>query len=230
MGSWQAASAGDISGKVTLKGTPIPEKAIEFNDVCGPLDHAVKTTRWFVVGKDNGLADVFVYISKGLEGKKFPVNTKPVEITQTGCMYYPYVVGAMVGQPVVFKNGDPFMHNVHGTPDVDGNTEFNVAEVSQGDVNDSKFTASITKPEVLVRIKCDVHNWMFCYVGVQDHPFFAVTDKDGQFKIPNVPPGKYTLTAYHLKTHGRTSGVSQEITVGDAALTADFTVEAPTPK
>jgi len=231
MGSWQAALAGDISGKVTLKGTPIPEKAIEFNDTCGPLAHAVKTTRWYVVGADNGLADVFVYISKGLPaGQKYPVPSTPVDIDQTGCMYYPYVVGAMVGQPVRFKNDDPFMHNVHGMPKVDGNTEFNVAEPSQGDINDTKFTSSITKPEVLVKVKCDVHPWMFCYVGVQDNPYFAVTDKDGKFTIHDVPAGTYTLTAYHLKTHGASPGVTQDVTVGSAAVTADFTVEAPAPK
>jgi plastocyanin len=231
-GSWQIASAGDISGKVTLKGAPLPEKNIPFDtDVnCGPLSHAVKTTRYYVVGKDNGLADVFVYISKGLEGKKFTAPSTAMEINQEGCMYYPYVTGAMVGQVVKFKNSDPFMHNVHALPRVDGNTEFNFAQPSQGDVNDTKWVASITKPEVLVKIKCEVHNWMFCYVGVQDNPFFAVTDKDGHFNIPNVPAGTYTLTAYHLKTHGGSPGVSQQITVAAGPVTADFTVEAPTPK
>jgi plastocyanin len=229
-GSWQAAFAGDITGTVTLSGKPIPEKTIEFDSVCGALPHEVTTTRWYVVGKDNGLADVFVYISKGLEGKKFTPPTTPVVINQEGCMYYPYVSGAMVGQPVEFKNDDTFMHNVHGLPKVDGNSEFNIAEVSQGDVNDTKFAESITKPEVLVKVKCDVHPWMFCYVGVQADPFFAVTDKNGHFKIPNVPPGKYTLTAYHLKTDGSKPGVSQDITVGDGPVTANFTVVAPAPK
>jgi plastocyanin len=229
-GSWQIASAGDVTGTVTLKGSPLPEKTIDFGDVCGALPHDVKTTRYFILGKDNGLGDVFVYISKGLEGQKFTAPTTPVVINQEGCMYYPYVSGAMVGQPVEFKNSDTFMHNVHGLPRADGNSEFNIAEVSQGDVNDTKFASSITKPEVLVKVKCDVHPWMFCYVGVQDNPFFAVTDKDGHYKISNVPAGTYTLTAYHLKTHGGTPGVSQQITVAAGAVTADFAVDAPTPK
>jgi plastocyanin len=230
MGSWQIASAGDVTGKVTLKGTPLTEKPLPFDDTCSALHPAVKTTRWFVVGKDNGLADVFVYISKGLEGKTFPVPATAVEINQEGCMYYPYVIGVMVGQTLKFKNSDPFMHNVHGMPRADGNQEFNIAEPSQGQVNDTSFAANITKPEVLVKVKCDVHPWMFCYAGVQSHPFFAVTDKDGNFKIPNVPPGTYTLTAYHLKTHGGTPGVSQQITVAAGPVTADFTVDAPAPK
>ena len=136
----------------------------------------------------------------------------------------------MVGQPFAIKNSDPFMHNIHALPKVDGNTEFNFAQPSQGDVNDTKWAASITEPEVLVKIKCDVHPWMFAYVGVQNHPFFAVTDKDGNFKIANVPAGKYTLTAYHLKAHGASPGVTQEITVADSPVTANFTVEVPAPQ
>ena len=101
------------------------------------------------------------------------------------------------------------------------------AQLSQGDVNGTKFAANITKPEILIKIQCDVHLWMMCYVGVQDNPFFAVTDKDGHYAIPKVPPGNYTLTAHHPKTHGGTAGVSQTITVAAGQTTADFTVTAP---
>src|SRR5665213_366774 len=94
-GSWQIASAGDVTGKVTLKGTPPPEKPIAFTDTCSPLNPKVTTTRHYVVGKDNGLANVVIYISKGLEGKKFPPKTEPVEINQEGCNYHPYVLGVL---------------------------------------------------------------------------------------------------------------------------------------
>lgn len=228
--SLQIVCAGDVVGKVTLQGTPPPEKAIAFDDTCSKLNPPVTTTRHYVVGKDNGLGNVFVYISKGLEGKKFPIPSAAVEINQTGCNYDPYILGCMVGQTMRIKDSDPIMHNIHALPKVEGNSEFNFAEMAQGDVNDSKWTASITKPEVLVKMKCDVHPWMFCYVGVLDHPFFAVTDKDGNFKIADVPPGSYTLTAYHLKTHQNTPGVTQEIKVADASpVTANFTVELKAP-
>ncbi|MGA2748324.1 MAG: carboxypeptidase regulatory-like domain-containing protein [Verrucomicrobiota bacterium] len=226
-GLMQRASAADVSGKVTLKGTPPPEKTIAFDDTCSKLHPTVATTRHYVVGQDNGLANVFVYISKGLEGKKFTPPTQGIEINQEGCNYQPYVSGVMVGQPVIIKNSDPLMHNIHAMPKADGNTEFNFAQPNQGDVNDSKWVSCIKSPEVLVKLKCDVHPWMFAYVGVQDHPFFAVTDKDGNFKIANVPAGKYTLTAYHLKAHGTKPGESQEITVADSPVTANFTVEVP---
>jgi hypothetical protein len=228
-GSLQIAFAGDVTGKVTLKGTPPPEKTIGFDDTCSKLHPTVATTRHYVVGQDNGLANVFVYISKGLEDKKFTPPTQAVELNQQGCNYDPYVSGVMVGQPLAIKNSDPLMHNIHALPKVDGNTEFNFAQPSQGDVNDTKWTASITTPEVLVKVKCDVHQWMFAYVGVQNHPYFAVTDKDGNYKIGNVPAGTYTLTAYHLKAHGATPGLTQDITVADGPVTANFTVEVPAP-
>jgi hypothetical protein len=114
------------------------------------------------------------------------------------------------------------MHNVHATPRL--NKEFNFAQPTQGKVDEKAFD----KPEVLVRMKCDVHPWMFAYVGVVEHPYFAVTDKEGKFTIPNLPPGKYTLEAYHLKTHLTKPGLTQEITVGEGEKkTVNFTVELP---
>jgi hypothetical protein len=226
----QAAGAGDVTGKVTVNGTPPPEKPIAYDDTCSKLHPTVPTTRHWVVGKDKGLANVFVYISKGLEGKKFTPPTTPVELDQVGCNYEPYVFGVMIGQPVRIKNSDPLMHNIHALPKVDGNGEFNFAEPSQGDINDTKWIENIKAPEVLLKIKCDVHQWMFAYAGVVDHPFFAVTDADGNFKIANVPPGKYTLTAYHLKAHGAKPGETQEITVADGPVTANFTVQVPAPQ
>jgi hypothetical protein len=221
--------AGDITGKVTVKGTPPPEKTIAYDETCSALHPTVPTTRHWVVGKDHGLANVFIYISKGLEGKTFTPPTTPVDLEQVGCNFQPYVFGVMVGQPVRIKNGDPLMHNIHALPKVDGNNEFNFAQPSQGDINDTKWIESIKKPEVMVKVKCDVHAWMFAYGGVVDNPYFAVSDADGNFKIANVPAGKYTLTAYHLKAHGNKPGETQEITVADGPVTANFTVEAPPP-
>jgi len=225
-GSFQAAWAADLTGKVTLKGTPPAEKTIDFSDnpQCANMHPTVTTTRWYVVGKDNGLKDVFVYISKGCEGKSFPIPAEPAVLDQDKCAYQPYVLGVMVGQTLNVKNSDPILHNVHAIPKVAGNEEFNIPQANQGQVNSKIFT----KPEIMVKFKCDVHQWMFAYVGVVDNPFFAVTDADGNFKIPNVPPGEYTLTAYHVKAHGATPGISQTIKVeGSNPVVANFTVEVP---
>ena len=188
------------------------------------------TTRRWVVGKNHGLADVFVYISKGLEGRTFTPPTTPVTLDMVGCNFNPHVFGVMVGQPVLFKNDDPLLHNFHAIPRVEGNTEFNVAQATQGQTDATCWTNHIKEPEVLVKIHSDVWHWMVAYAGVVDHPFFAVTDANGNFKIPNVPPGQYTLTAYHARAHVNKPGETLEITVAGGPVTANFTIEVPSAK
>jgi hypothetical protein len=213
--------AADITGKVTFKGTPPPEITIQMDATCGKLHTTPVTTRHYVTAPDGGLANVFVFIKSGASGG---APKDPTVLDQVNCMYEPYVMGAMTNQKFKARNSDALLHNVHPTPKVAGNPEKNVAQPVKG--MESEF--SFPKQEVLVRFKCDVHPWMFAYVGVVDHPYFAVTSKDGTFKIPNLPPGKYTIEAYHLKTHGANPGVTQEITV-DGDKKVDFTIEPKTP-
>jgi Carboxypeptidase regulatory-like domain len=218
-GSVPLASAGDISGKVTLKGTPKPEIPIDLGDICGKLHAGEKvTTGHFVVGPDQGLANVFVYIKEGAKSTP-PAGESPL-LDQKGCLYEPYVLGVVAGQPLKIRSSDPFMHNVHAMPKVPGNKEFNFAQAVQGQVNEKTFE----KPEVLVRMKCDVHPWMFAYVGVVEHPYYAVTGKDGSFKISNVPAGNYTVEAFHLKAGAKT----EKVTVGASdSKTVSFELMAP---
>jgi hypothetical protein len=218
-GSMQLATAGEITGKITLKGTPKPEIPIDLGPACGPLNPNKVTTRHFVVGKDNGLANVFVYLK---DAKAAPATGEGAVLDQVGCMYEPYVMGVVAGQKFKVKNSDATLHNVHNTPKVAGNKEYNVGQPLKGQVNDFMFE----KPEILMRFKCDVHPWMFAYVGVVEHPYFAVTDKDGNYKITGVPDGKYTVVAYHLKTHGANPGLSQAVDLKGSAK-QDFTVDAP---
>jgi hypothetical protein len=222
IGSASLASAADITGKVVLKGTPPPETTIDMSisidKTCGAAHSTPVTTRHYLVGKDGGLANVLVYVKSGLEGKTFPPPTTEPVLDQIGCLYEPFVMGVMVNQKFKIKNSDPTMHNVNATPKV--NKPFNDAQPIKDQVN----TKSFDKPEVPVRFMCNVHAWMFAYVGVFDHPFFAVTDKDGNFKISGLPNGKYTFEAYHVKTHRDKPGVSKEANVsGDTKV--DFTIE-----
>jgi hypothetical protein len=114
------------------------------------------------------------------------------------------VFGVMVNQKLKVKNSDPLLHNVHAVPKT--NKEFNFAQPVKNQINEKAFS----QPEVLLRIKCDVHPWMNAYVGVVPHKFFAVTDANGRFALPKgLPGGKYTIEAVHPKA-GR---VTQEITV-----------------
>jgi hypothetical protein len=219
--SFQLAGAADIAGKVKLKGTPPPEKTIDMDATCGKFHTKPVTTRHYVVGQDKGLANVFVYIKQG--AKPAQATAEGPLLDQVGCMYEPYVMGVAVGQKFKIRNSDPgVLHNVHATPSPDkGNKEFNFAQPVKGQINEKSFD----KPEVLVRMKCDVHNWMFAHIGVCDHPYFAVTDKDGNFTIKNVPPGKYTVEAYHQKI-GATGAKTQEVQVdGDKKI--EFELEVP---
>lgn len=219
--SLQTSFAAEVSGKVKLKGTPKPEMTIQLDQVCGKLqaDKPV-TTRHFVVGQDNGLANVFVYVKEGAKPAP-PAGEAPV-LDQKDCMYQPYVFGAQVGQKIKIKNSDPFMHNVHATPQK--NKEFNFAQPLPM-VTERAFD----QPEVVVRMKCDVHPWMFAYAGVVEHPYFAVTGKDGSFKIANLPAGTYTIEAFHQKI-GPTGAKTQQITVTDSdKKTVDFELMAPPP-
>ncbi len=216
----QLAVGGDVVGKVSLKGTPKPEVEIPLGPMCGPIATKKYTTRHFVVGKDAGLANVFVYLKK--DGLKAAPAGEATVLDQRECMYEPYVMGVVAGQKFKIKNSDPLLHNVHATPKV--NKEFNFGQPVKDQVNEKSFDAA----EILVRMKCDVHPWMFAYVGVVDHPYFAVTDANGGYKLSGVPDGKYTVVAYHLKTHGAAStGESAEIEVKGGEVKQDFTVTAP---
>lgn len=224
VGAIQSASAADITGKISLKGTPAPEKTIPLDATCGSMHKEPLTTRFYVVDKNGGLADTFVYIKDGLNGKTTPVPSKPAELDQRGCEYVPYVLGLQTGQKLLVKNSDPLMHNVHVVPtQSSGNKEVNKAQ-PQGF---KPFEFTFENPEIFLRFKCDVHPWMFSYVGLLPHSYFAVSNEKGEFKIPNVPPGKYTVEAVHRKTHPSGKGISKEITVGPDGAVADFTIELP---
>lgn len=215
-------TAAEVTGKVTLKGTPPPEKAIaplKADANCGKANPAAEVkTRLYVVGADNGLANTLVYVKKGLEGKTFTAPAEKPLIDQKGCMYEPYVSAVMVGQSFDVKNSDAFMHNVNATPKVAGNKGFNFAQATAGAVN----TKAFDKPELAVRFACNVHPWMIAYVHVLENPFYAVTDKDGKFAFKgDLPDGKYTLEAYHMKA----GAVTAEVEVKGGKATSDFVLE-----
>lgn len=216
LGAIQMASAADITGKITLTGTPPPEKELPLDASCGKMHTEKPKTRFYVVDASGGLADTFVYIKDGLSGKTFPPPSEPAVLDQVGCEYVPYVFGLQTKQKLLVKNSDPLLHNIHVTPMVAGNKESNKAQMGGA----KPFEYTFDAPEQFLRFKCDVHVWMFAYAGVVDHPFFAVSGKDGTFKIANVPPGKYVVEALHRKGGKKTA----EVTVGKDNVKADFSL------
>ncbi|NBR85742.1 MAG: hypothetical protein EB141_06350 [Verrucomicrobia bacterium] len=207
------ASAGDVTGKISLKGTPPPEKEIPMDPTCGKLHGSKAMTRFYTVDAGGGLADAVIYL-EGAKGGAAPAGT--VVIDQKGCEYLPYINSATVNQTIKVLNSDPAMHNVHPTPTVDGNKESNKAMLPGG----SPLEFAFPKAEKFLRFKCDVHPWMFSYVSVFETPFHAVSGKDGSFKITGVPDGKYKLVVEHRKA----GKVEKEIEVKGGAK-ADATLE-----
>ena len=172
----------------------------------------------YIVGRRQDARNVFVYVKDGLGNYMFDPPTTPATIDQKDCRYHPHVFGMQVGQPLEILNSDPTLHNIHAV--AKNNREFNNGQPMQG----MKTTHTFTAKEVMVPFKCDVHGWMNAYVGVLDHPFFAVTDASGSFNLKSLPPGTYTIEAWHEKLGTQT----QTVTIG-AKETKDiaFTFKAP---
>jgi plastocyanin len=190
----RADEPGTIRGKALFLGEAPRRRKVDMGSdpSCHAL-HAEEPLRdeSLLVGDAGGIANVFLYVSKGLEGRKFEPPREPVVLDQKGCCYVPHVLGVQVGQRLVIRNGDPVTHNVHSF--AKKNKAFNQSQQSGGKDLEQVFD----KEEVLMPIKCDIHGWMSTYLGVVEHPFFAVTAADGSFEIRGLPPGEYTLSAKH---------------------------------
>lgn len=200
------ATAGSVSGRITFDGTapkPAPVR-MDSDPNCASQATGATDETW-LVGGGGALQNVFVYVKDGLGNLAFPVPSTPVVLDQAGCRYVPHVLGAQVGQTVEILNSDPMLHNVHAIPMA--NREFNTGQPIKG--MKSRYTFS-TK-EVMVPFKCDVHGWMRAYIGVLDHPFFAVTGTSGAFELKGLPPGTYTVEAWHETLGTQT----QTVTIGE---------------
>ncbi len=189
------ATAGTIDGKIRFTGARPAAKPIDMSDdpACVAAHHGKPHDDSLIVGSKGGLANVFLFIEKGLEGKRFEVPASPVVINQTGCWFVPRVLGIQVNQPLQVLNSDPVTHNIHPMAVV--NREWNH---SQG-AGDPPIERHFTQPEIMIPIKCNIHSWMHAFIGVVSSPYFAFSDSAGQFKIPNLPPGTYTIAAWHEK-------------------------------
>jgi plastocyanin len=221
LAAWQLATAGEITGTVTLKGTPPKEREItplKEDPNCGKLHAEMPTTHFYVVGSKGELADAVVSL-EGVGGQSAGASAPAVTLDQHGCEYSPQILAVQTGQKIVIKNSDPVLHNVHDLPTAAGNKEQNMAQMPGG----AELSFTFAQPEDFLKFKCDVHPWMFAWVSVFDHPYFAVSAKDGTFKIENVKPGKYTLKVAHRKAGTATQSI--EVKDGEPAK-VDLTLEA----
>ena len=211
----------DVTGKVTLVGNAPEMKVIDMSAIkeCAALHPDPVTEESVIVGDKGELKNVVVSLKKD-EDKDMPgePSKTPVVLDQKACMYDPHVVAMMVGQPLIVKNSDPFLHNVDSTA-TNPENKFNIGMPK---VNDGvKIDPQPKVPEIF-RVKCDVHPWMSAWIAVFDHPYFSVTGDDGTFTIKGLPDGNYTLQAWHEK-YGTQEA---KVTVKDGKAQIDFTFKA----
>jgi hypothetical protein len=190
------ATVGRVLGVVRFTGKfPKPRPiGMDADADCSKL--YAKQERWdesMMIDRDGAVANAFVYVKTGLEGKLFATPKTPVKIDQKGCWFEPRVFGIQTGQPFYVSNSDPVTHNIH--PVARENREWNQSMAPESPVLQRSFAL----PEVMVPVKCNIHNWMRAWVGVLNHPYFAVSGRDGAFSIPQLPPGTYTIAVWHEK-------------------------------
>ena len=198
------ATAGSVTGRISFEGTPPKPTPIKMGSDPYCEKQGAAVTETVVVAADGGLRNVFVYVKDGLGNLRFPVPATPVVLDQKSCRYVPHVFGVQAGQPVEIVNSDPTLHNIHALAQT--NREFNMGQPMPG-----KNTHTFSTKEVMVPFKCDVHRWMNAYAGVLDHPFYAVTSDEGRFELKGLPPGTYTIEAWHETLGAQT----QSVTIGE---------------
>jgi plastocyanin len=214
------STVGSVSGTIKLDGDAPKYKPINMSadPYCVKANSAPVLPQEVVTGDGNTLANVVVYVKSGAEGYSFPTPTDSVTLDQKNCMYSPHVVALMVGQQLSVVNSDQTTHNIHPTPA--DNREWNKSQPP----NAPAIMDSFARPEVAIPVKCNVHPWMKSYIAVMANPFYAVTDKDGKFDLKGLPPGTYTIEAWHEKYNT----MDQTVTIGakEDKTGVDFTFKA----
>ena len=194
-----------VRGVVRFQGKASAPKAINMaaDPSCSKLHPTPVMWQDIMVNGQGGLQNVVVFVSDGLGDRTFDPPAEPAVVDQKGCVYQPHVLAVRANQKLDLVNDDATAHNIHPQPT--NNREWNKAEPPG-----TKMEDSFAREEVAIPVKCNIHPWMKGYIAVFKHPYFAVTGKDGTFDLTNLPPGTYTLKAWHEKL-----GTSvQTVTIG----------------
>jgi plastocyanin len=208
------ATAGAITGTVSFEGQAPAGTPIDMGEepTCAEKHDGQPMDRPAVVGAGGGLADVFVRVSEGLPEGSWATPSAAAELDQDGCIYRPHVLGVQVGQTLTIRNSDGLLHNINARPE--NQRGFNISQPTN-----MTTSRTFSRPEVMIPVRCDVHGWMEAYIGVVDHPYFAVTGPGGSFSLPNLPPGDYTVEAWHERYGTQTVSVT---VAASGEATADF--------
>ena len=209
------STTGKLSGDVRFAGTPPASSTVDVSSAAEcRSQHQGPVSAEDVLVKDGKVRNAVVYIKEGLGDRVFAASETPVVIDQKGCLFEPRIAAAQTDQPVRFLNSDPLPHNVHGLPKKVSGWNFSLG------LKGAARNITIDQPEHFIELKCDIHPWMKAWLGVFDHPYFAVTDANGHYEMPNVPPGTYVVEAWHE----RLGTISGNVTVAAKdAKTVDLT-------
>lgn len=209
-------AGGTISGKVTYEGTPAKMKPIDMSKEpsCAKMYTTPQLAETVVTGSGNSLENVVVYISAGAPDDAAP-STAAV-FNQKGCRYIPHLLAFQVNQELKIQNEDQTSHNIHPLPKI--NREWNKSQPPGTPPISEKYDKAEIFP-----VKCNVHPWMHGNFAVLKNSHFAVTGDGGGFSLPNLPPGKYTVTAWHESYGDQT----QDVTIsGSETKTLNFVFKA----
>jgi len=183
---------GTISGNVRWTGPvpKIPKLPITKNpDVCDPDSHKTRDLERLVIGPDNGVANTVVYLKDVTKGKAMDLPDERQHLDQRNCRYIPHIMLVPQNASLQIKSSDPILHTVHMMGAAANNVPFPVQ---------NQYIPVVMRRNGVVEIKCNAgHVWMNGEILVVKHPYYAVTDDHGYFKITDVPPGDYEIEAWH---------------------------------
>ncbi len=224
----KAEGWGTLKGTVVFGGTPPEPKVLEAQgkaqkdpEVCAKTA-PIMSERLIVNSGTKGVKNAFVYLIRpsavNPEAKKAAESAKP-EFDQKGCVYYPHALAVMAGVPVLVKSSDPTSHNVN----------FQLKNLTQNPVLQpgSKMEITPQSPERSPGlVSCSIHPWMQAYWMVLDHPYFAITDENGNFEIKNVPAGTQKVVVWQEAAAMVTPSSGEDVNIAaNGDTTKSFTID-----
>ncbi len=186
----EVKNGGSIEGIVEYFASTVPQdKTYTLSSDVRYCGKEIRTEK-YLISPDKKIKNVVVYIEEINRGRAIPEET--VVVVDTKCTFVPHAGIGFKGNKFVVKNEDPVLHTIHIYTHISGKTMFNIGLPEKG----STVIKTLTKTG-LMDLSCDCHPWMQGYVYVFEHPYAAVTDERGKFVIENIPPGTYTVGAWH---------------------------------